>query len=55
MSYFAFKRDGSGNMLVTDHELAEAFELLLNHVILQTEMMRDAFDSDIQIEDVDHE
>jgi len=55
LSYFAFPKDSSGNVLVTDKELAGAVEALINQLILLNLRFEEAFDTKIEIEDVNHD
>ena len=52
MSYFAFKRNDDGEMIVDNASLAAALELLINQVCLLNARFEEAFDTKIEDGDV---
>jgi hypothetical protein len=53
MSFFAFKRDDDGKALVSDEDIAEAVELIINQLILLNLRIEEAFNTGIDEDDVD--
>ena len=46
MSFFAFKRDADGNILVSDDAVAEWMEFIAKQAAMQTALMVEAFEID---------
>lgn len=46
MSFFAFKRDADGNILVSDNAVAEWMEFIAKQAAMQTALMVEAFEID---------
>ena len=53
MSYFGFKRNDSGEIVVSDQDAAEALELLINQLILLNLRFEEAFDTGLNLKDID--
>lgn len=54
MTYFAFKRDAEGRVLISDQDAAEALEQMINWNALLCERFEEAFETGISMEDVEH-
>lgn len=52
MSFFAFKRNADGEIVVSDNDVLEAVELLINQLMLLNERFEEAFETGIIQEDV---
>jgi|TARA_R100001530_G_scaffold125327_1_gene93810 hypothetical protein len=53
MSYFAFKRDDDGKILVTDQDILEAVEIVINQLILLNNRVEEEFQTNIEEDDID--
>tara|TARA_R100000750_G_C2310005_1_gene82113 strand:+ start:41 stop:226 length:186 start_codon:yes stop_codon:yes gene_type:complete len=53
MSYFAFKRDDDGKILVTDQDILEAVEIVINQLILLNNRVEEEFQTNIKEDDID--
>ena len=53
MSYFAFQRDEDGNVLINEDDIANYLEELLNEIKLLNMRFEEAFDTKINLEDIE--
>ena len=54
MSYFAFDRDKHGNILVSDQQVLEALELLVQNLQQLNEMIEEGFETYMKLEDTEN-
>ena len=52
MSFFAFPRNGNGEIVVSDQAALEALETLINQLILLNDRFEEAFETGLSIKDV---
>lgn len=53
MSFFGFKRDEAGRLVANEQDTLQAMEVLINQLHLLNEQFREAFDTEIELDDLE--
>jgi|TARA_Y100000310_G_scaffold261629_1_gene271057 hypothetical protein len=53
MSYFAFRRDSDGKIVVTDQDAFEVVEMIVNQLMFLNAKFEEAFETGIEEDDID--